>query len=473
MQHSNNHLKNTMKKQLLLISAFALFSWSANAQQCLSSGFCTNITNQHQYPTATFSSTSSTWTTVSAFMNADNFTLFNVTSGNTYEWTYCEAYGGVSTGWDAQLTLSNYGTGTNLCFSDNTCGTTGNAPYISWTATFTGVVQLLTSQYNCLNNSGSPYNTLVWRDASGTTSTQILGLDISHYQTVTSWSQIKADPRAFAFVKSTEGTTYTDPTYAANMTNGTAAGVIMGEYHFAHPETNSASAEASFFVSVAGPHIGACKLPPALDLEDPSGGPSLISTMSSSALTAWVQTWMSAVQTATGIAPILYTNGSIASYLNSSLNTYKLWIADPDGSSTAPPANIGVWTTWAFKQYSFTGTVSGISVAGNVDLDVFNGNMAAFNTLIGCTTGISEKIASNNYILYPNPSNDKITIENNSLSSNQIEMISVYNMQGQLILQQPVQNQKTEIDVSSFTTGMYFVNVKTENGMEVKKFVKE
>jgi hypothetical protein len=46
-------------------------------------------------------------------------------------------------------------------------------------------------------------------------------------------------------------------------------------------------------------------------------------------------------------------------------------------------------------------------------------------------------------------------------------------MQGQLILQQPVQNQKTEIDVSSFTTGMYFVNVKTENGMEVKKFVKE
>src|ERR1035437_3395086 len=231
MQHSNNHLKNTMKKQLLLISAFALFSWSANAQQCLSSGFCTNITNQHQYPTATFSSTSSTWTTVSAFMNADNFTLFNVTSGNTYEWTYCEAYGGVSTGWDAQLTLSNYGTGTNLCFSDNTCGTTGNAPYISWTATFTGVVQLLTSQYNCLNNSGSPYNTLVWRDASGTTSTQILGLDISHYQTVTSWSQIKADPRAFAFVKSTEGTTYTDPTYAANMTNGTAAGVIMGEYH--------------------------------------------------------------------------------------------------------------------------------------------------------------------------------------------------------------------------------------------------
>ena len=46
-------------------------------------------------------------------------------------------------------------------------------------------------------------------------------------------------------------------------------------------------------------------------------------------------------------------------------------------------------------------------------------------------------------------------------------------MQGQLILQQPVQNLKAEIDISNFTAGMYFVNVKTEKGIEVKKFVKE
>ncbi|HWY38110.1 MAG TPA: GH25 family lysozyme [Bacteroidia bacterium] len=462
-----------MKKQLLLLFALSIFAFGAKAQQCLSSGFCTNIPSQHQYPTATFSTTSSTWTTVSAYMNADNYTLFSVTSGNTYEWTYCEAYGGVSTGWDAQLTLSNYSTGANLCFSDNTCGTSGNAPYISWTATFTGTVQLLTSQYNCLNNSGSPYNTLVWRDASGTVSTQILGIDVSHYQTITSWPQVKTDPKVFAFTKSTEGINYTDPTYSANMTNGTAAGVVMGEYHFARPITNSATSEANYFLSVASSNIKACNLPPVLDLEDPPTGGTLTGSFTSAQLTTWVQQWMSTVQTATGVAPILYTSGSIASYLNSSLNTYKLWIADPDGSSTAPPANIGVWTTWAFKQYSWTGTVTGISGTGNVDLNVFNGNMAAFNSLIGCTTTIQEQASINNFILYPNPAGSKITIENNTLSSTQAEMISIYNMQGQLVLQQQLQNQKAEIDISGLTTGMYFVNIKTEKGMEVKKFVKE
>src|ERR1035437_1145049 len=122
-----------MKKQLLLISMFAIFSLGSNAQErnslslCNTSGFCSNFTNQ--YPSTTFSTTSSTWQTVSAYMNAGNWTLFNVTSGNTYEWSYCETYGGTSTAWDAQLTLLNNSSGTNLCFSDNVCGTTNNAPY--------------------------------------------------------------------------------------------------------------------------------------------------------------------------------------------------------------------------------------------------------------------------------------------------------------------------------------------------------
>src|ERR1035437_9908958 len=103
-----------MKKQLLVISVLTILGFGANAQQCLSSGFCSNFTNQ--YPSTTFSTTSSTWQTISAYMNAGNWTLFNVTSGNTYEWSYCEMYGGASTAWDAQLTLLNNSTATNLCF---------------------------------------------------------------------------------------------------------------------------------------------------------------------------------------------------------------------------------------------------------------------------------------------------------------------------------------------------------------------
>ncbi|MCX6272200.1 MAG: T9SS type A sorting domain-containing protein [Bacteroidetes bacterium] len=138
-----------------------------NGQECLSSGCMDGFTNQ--YPSNTFSTSSSSWSTVSAYMNAGNWTTFNVTNGYTYEWSYCESYGGVSTNWDAQLTLFEYNnppTANFLCFSDDYCGSTGLAPYISWTANFSGTVCLLTTQYSCASNTGSPYDKLVWRCSS-------------------------------------------------------------------------------------------------------------------------------------------------------------------------------------------------------------------------------------------------------------------------------------------------------------------
>ena len=218
----------------------------------------------------------------------------------------------------------------------------------------------------------------------------ILGLDVSHYDSdppigPENWSQVKAAGKRFAWAKATEGITYTDSTFVRNEVDGQNAGVVMGAYHFATPESNTATAEANHFLSVAGPYIRAGYLPPVLDLEDPPGGPALSAAFTSAQLTTWVQTWMTTVQSATGIAPIIYTDGNYAGYLNSSLNIYKLWIADPDGSATAQPATTGVWTTWTFKQYSWTGTVSGINDPSNVDLDVFNGDTTAFNILIGNT----------------------------------------------------------------------------------------
>ncbi|MGD0709969.1 MAG: GH25 family lysozyme [Bacteroidales bacterium] len=463
-------------KRLLFIAVLVFIGLSAclpagkvNAQECLGAGFCSNITNEHKYPTTTFTTTSSTWTVVSAYMNADNYTYFKVTSGNIYEWTYCEAYGGVSTGWDAQLTLSDTTTTTFYCFSDNVCGTNSNAPYIGWTATFTGVVKLLTSQSSCTYNSGSPYNTLVWRMANGGTSTQILGLDVSHYQGTINWAQVKASPKVFAWAKATEGTTFTDPDYVTNTVNGTNAGMAMGAYHFARPENNTAAAEASYFLSVAGPYITACSLPPALDVENPPSGPSLQSSFTSAALTQWIHDWLTAVKTQTGITPVVYIGASNAAYLQSSINTYPLWMSDPDGSSTAPPASLGVWADWAFKQYSWTGTVSGISGSGSLDLDVFNGDSIAFNNLIGCpAVGITERFSGNNLIIYPNPANDNITID-----FSQKATIEILDIQARLIKTITASEGKTNVDISAFSSGVYIVEVKTEKCVAVRKFVKK
>ncbi len=157
-----------MKKIIFLIIICSLICFQSEGQECLSGTHCQNFATQ--YPTTTFSTTSSSWSSVSAYMNAGNWTLFSVTSGYTYEWSYCESFGGMSTAWDAQMTLYEYNNPPNanfLCFSDDYCGTYSTAPYISYTATFTGTVLILTSAYNnstwCQSNTGSPYNKLVWR----------------------------------------------------------------------------------------------------------------------------------------------------------------------------------------------------------------------------------------------------------------------------------------------------------------------
>ncbi len=212
----------------------------------------------------------------------------------------------------------------------------------------------------------------------------ILGVDVSSYEGTINWTNVKAAGYTFAFAKASEGVGLTDSYFAGNEVNGAAAGVVMGAYHFAHPENNPAADEANYFLSVAGPYIKACNLPPALDLEDPPTGPSLAASFTPAQLTSWVQTWMSTVQNATGIAPVIYIGPSNAAYLNSSVNSYGLWIDDYNSSATSAPPSTGVWTDWDFKQYSWTGTVPGIAGASNCDMDVFHGTLNQFNSLIGC-----------------------------------------------------------------------------------------
>ena len=90
----------------------------------------------------------------------------------------------------------------------------------------------------------------------------------------------------------------------------------------------------------------------------------------------------------------------------------------------------------------------------------------------GNSTGLHEfNNNANVFAIYPNPAVDKITIENISITKNQT--ISIYDIQGQLLLQQQMQEAKTIINIVTFAKGLYFLKVENENGIAVKKFVKE
>ena len=195
----------------------------------------------------------------------------------------------------------------------------------------------------------------------------VFGIDVSYYQGPNiNWSQVRADGKTFAFVRASAGTSYKDPYYVQNMQGGTAAGLLMGTYHYPwiSSDPSTAIAEVDHFISVAGPFLTPGHMRPVLDVE--SGY-----LLGRETLSAWVETWLTEFESRTGIEPLIYTNTNYAAnYLNSSLNRYDLWFARYNGDPQSSPPS-GIWSSFFFLQYSNTGSVAGIS--GNVDLDVFTG----------------------------------------------------------------------------------------------------
>jgi hypothetical protein len=79
------------------------------------------------------------------------YTAFNVTIGSTYVFSYCSADGAVAP-FDTELTLRNKATDAFLAYDNNNCGDDAK---ITWTATFTGQVKLVTTVSGCGTNTTS------------------------------------------------------------------------------------------------------------------------------------------------------------------------------------------------------------------------------------------------------------------------------------------------------------------------------
>lgn len=85
------------------------------------------------------------------------------------------------------------------------------------------------------------------------------------------------------------------------------------------------------------------------------------------------------------------------------------------------------------------------------------------------TTTSIQKTNSTEIKLMPNPASDKITFEGLTDSKITIEVVNVI---GQSVLKTNLEGRKS-IDVSSFEKGAYFVKLNTQQGVIIKKFIKE
>ena len=184
------------------------------------------------------------------------------------------------------------------------------------------------------------------------------GIDISKWQSVGTGDQA-AD---FVICKATEGTGYVDPSCDKHYQRAKQQGKLLGVYHFARPDKNSAEAEAEFFVKNVKGYIKHAIL--VLDWE--------VNTNN----VAWAKKWLDKVYALTGVRPLIYMSASVVNGNNwsSVAGDYGLWIAGypnkynvknpPEPTVNDMPYKIGAWKFWVIWQYT--------SSAGTLDRDIAN-----------------------------------------------------------------------------------------------------
>lgn len=199
-------------------------------------------------------------------------------------------------------------------------------------------------------------------------SSEVAGLDVSHWDGAIDWVKVKAQNNHFAFIKATEGTGYIDDRFTKNWANAKSAGFMRGAYHFFRANRDG-HAQADLFLRMLGGDLG--ELPCVLDFESHDG-------MSIQTQLSRAQVWLDTVEHATKKVPIVYASPGFINDLNNPQGLYKypLWVANygVQCPNVPPP-----WEKWMFWQDSEKGRIPGIST--NVDINVYNGNLTQLKAM--------------------------------------------------------------------------------------------
>lgn len=217
------------------------------------------------------------------------------------------------------------------------------------------------------------------------TNERIYGIDISRYQHEKGRKRFKIDwsklaitslgtkskktihgsvnyPISFIYIKSTEGKSVINRYFFADYRAARAHGYKVGAYHFFSTRTSGAS-QALHFLKKSRYQKG--DLPPALDVE-----PSAVQIRQMggvNAMFAHIRKWLSMVETAWRVRPILYISQTFVNkylhYAPDIMKNYDVWIARY--GEYKPEVNLVYW------QLCPDGRVRGIQT--DVDINVYNG----------------------------------------------------------------------------------------------------
>lgn len=204
--------------------------------------------------------------------------------------------------------------------------------------------------------------------------TPIYGIDISHHNGAINFNDINRNIIKFVYCKATQGKSFKDNMMPSYMSELERLGIYRSVYHFFTFKDVSAADQVTNFLGSGLNFKAKGMLPPVLDVEwQQSDELNAYVKANKVACIRKVKDWLNAIELATGVIPIIYTANSFWSeFFDSPANfgKYPLWLASYKQSAPTIPTGWNAYTIW---QYTESGSVEGIS--GNIDKNVFNGNL--------------------------------------------------------------------------------------------------
>lgn len=133
----------------------------------------------------------------------------------------------------------------------------------------------------------------------------------------------------------------------------------------------------------------------------------------------------------------------------------------PAGGTYTPVQVISLGFPGSFPvNYTYKDTITGCSTTAYLTVYAIN------------CVGIEEILSNDEFTISPNPFNERINIVLSTPNLNELTEIKIYNLIGTIIYSSKITHQKTEIDLSGISSGIYLVKIMSAEGSYTKKILK-
>lgn len=98
-------------------------------------------------------------------------------------------------------------------------------------------------------------------------------------------------------------------------------------------------------------------------------------------------------------------------------------------------------------------------------------NLAQIDFL-SISTGIVENQICNQFLVYPNPTQDVLNINLHGIFTSEIQKLDIFGIDGKIVISEIINKNKLYVSVTSLTKGIYFCRIYDGKNATITKFIK-